>query len=810
MKIPNTSKSGWPLRAQILVIMAVAVICVSFLAGETTRHFTSESLTKDLKDHNRRIVSVLSGAALEAVISEDIPLLSSIVEASVGREANIHSVRIENERSNPLVVWERRNPPALLELASYTEEVQFEGILYGRINIGWNVTTLYQRVDSYVLQVRVWLTIMLALLAIVVTTAIHRVTVRPLSLIHRRLSSLANGDMETVLNVSGSREIVSLAASVNALCNASLQKSEQDKVLAQVHRELFEAKERAETTLHSIGDGVITTDAEGIVDYLNPLAEELTGWSNTEAKGRLLPEVFQLVHESTRCLAENPLTSVLEEGRIASLHTHNILIARNNREFSIENSAAPIRAPDGAILGAVLVFRNVTKARKLAKKIEYQASHDDLTGLVNRSEFERRLQAALDAVSGGTGQQTLLYFDLDQFKVVNDTCGHAAGDRLLKQLSSVLLSILRQKDTLGRLGGDEFGVILSECNVNDAVEVAEELRGAVGNFRFSWQDKTFSIGVSIGVVEINDSFTKTDELLQAADEACYAVKEAGRNRVHVYQPDDDDLEKRRGEMQWVSRLHGALEENRFLLYAQLIQDISTTPESGAHYEILLRMLDENGELVAPGIFVPAAERYGVMPAIDRWVINAVLTTLSKQPEHVKRLSLCAINLSAATFADTGFLEYIENEIDASGIPPEKLCFEITETAAMSNYGQAIELIHALKKKGCLFALDDFGSGMSSFGYLKNMPVDLLKIEGAFVRDIDKDSTSYALVRSINEIGQVMGKRTIAEFVEDESVLACIREIGADYAQGYGLGKPVPIREMIASTLPEKKPYLKAI
>jgi len=792
-----------PLMGQLLIIMTVAALLVLFVAGEITRYFGKKAYIDEMLEHSQRMVSLISASALEAVISEDTPLLLSIVKATVNQEPDIQSVRFENERGVLLTSWSRNGIGNPAETVTYTEDVRFDDELYGKVIVTWNTDRLHHKVSEHVFWLRVWSTLLLLLLTFIITVAVFKVTVQPLSKIHRRLQTLSAGNLETQLTMDGSREIHALSESVNTLCKSMTENKRRNEELEWARLALFDAKERAEITLHSIGDAVITTDAEASVEYMNPVAEDLTGWSMEEAKGLPFSCVVKVIQEDSGKPVGNLVRAALEEGEVSKLNANNLLVARNGREYSIEESGAPIRAHNGDILGAVMVFRNVTSSRNLTKKIQHQAAHDALTGLVNRTEFENQLQHTLGRASGQKRQCALLYCDLDQFKIVNDTCGHAAGDNLLKQLASILAGQLRDQDTIGRLGGDEFGVILQDCEPSGAIKVAEKLRESTGEFRFLWQEKTFAIGVSIGVVFINDYFASTDALLQAADEACYAAKEAGRNRIHVFKPNDDTLEQRRGEMRWVSRLHAALEEDRFRLYAQTIRGLGPNAEPGLHYEVLLRMVDENGELVPPGSFIPAAERYGIMPSIDRWVVRNVIDWLSTHQDHLDELSFCSINLSAPTFSDPEFPHFIEDLIETSNIQPEKLCFEITETSAISNFNQALKLIAALKKKKCLFALDDFGSGMSSFGYLKNLPVDFLKIEGSFVRDIVSDSTSMALVRSINDIGHVMGKKTIAEFVEDDAVLAVVRQLGIDYAQGYGISKPVPIDEYAASQRSEE-------
>ncbi|MDP1898240.1 MAG: EAL domain-containing protein, partial [Sulfurimicrobium sp.] len=469
------------------------------------------------------------------------------------------------------------------------------------------------------------------------------------------------------------------------------------------------------------------------------------------------------------------------------------LISRNGDEYAIEDSAAPIRDRDGNIHGVVLVFHDVSDNRKLAHQLSYQARHDALTGLINRSEFEHQLAILLDSATSEKRQHALLYLDLDQFKVINDTCGHSAGDELLRQLTAHMRQKVRANDIFARLGGDEFAVLLENCPLDQALRLANGLLDEVRIFRFNWLDKTFTIGVSIGLVEINETSGNSAAVLSVADTACYAAKDNGRNRVQVYSPDDKEMAQRHGEMNWVAHITKAFEENRFRLYYQSIVPVQGNAQAqGQHFEILLRMLDVNQQLVSPGVFIPAAERYNLMVEIDRWVVKNTFNWLLA---HADRPVICAINLSGQSVNDDRFLAFLVDQIKKSGVQPQKVCFEITETAAISNLTKASSFIKTIKLLGCSFSLDDFGSGMSSFSYLKNLPVDYLKIDGSFVSDMIEDPIDCAMVESINNIGHVLGIKTIAEFVENEAILAKLQSIGVDFAQGYGIAKPCPLEDM---------------
>ena len=559
---------------------------------------------------------------------------------------------------------------------------------------------------------------------------------------------------------------------------------------------LFREKESAQITLQSIGDGVITTDSKCHTEYVNPVAEELTGWKVDDASGRPIDEIFRGFHEETCEPLENPLAVAIRRNRSIKSVRPTLLIRRDGNELYIESTASPIRDGKGNVTGGVLVFHDVSESRELNRRLSYHASHDILTGLVNRREFENRLERALKSAKAQETSYAVCYLDLDQFKIVNDSCGHSAGDALLGQLGALLKSKIRWRDTLARLGGDEFGVLLESCSLEEAMQTAESLRMTISEYKFTWDDRSFRLGVSIGVVPISADNEDVAALLSAADSACAAAKEAGRNRIHSFQENDIDLMRRRREMQWAARINNALEENRFELFRQTIKPLQAE-EDGAHYEILLRMRDENDGIISPALFIEAAERYGITPNIDRWVIRSAFRWLVSEADERERLILCSINLSGQSLGDEKFLPFVIDQFQMSGLDATKICFEITETAAIASYSQANRFINALKELGCKFALDDFGTGLSSFGYLKHFPVDYLKIDGSFVKEILHDPIDREMVRSINEIGHLTGKQTIAEFAENEEIITMLRGMGIDYAQGYGVSEPKRVTRAVA-------------
>ena len=556
---------------------------------------------------------------------------------------------------------------------------------------------------------------------------------------------------------------------------------------------IFEEKERAQVTLQSIGDGVITTDSNGCVDYINPVAQDLTGWDMRGARRKPVTEIMTIINEHTRATVDNPVMRCLKEGRVVTLAENTILINKAGDEVPIQDSAAPIRDRIGNIIGSVMVFHDTSKESRLFRQLSYQASHDAVTGLINRREFENQLSGSLDALkTDPESLHALLYIDLDQFKVVNDTFGHTAGDELLRQLSELVQANIRSTDLLARLGGDEFAILLERCSEERAVEVAETIRGSIEGYRFEWQDSFTTVRCSIGVVMISSESADVASVMSSADVACYSAKDMGRNQVHLYK--DSDASLRHEEMKWVSRITSAVEDDRFELYYQPIIGIGKmNGDSRGHYELLLRMRDENGELVGPDQFIPAAERYNLMSTLDRWVIHKALSELADRDGGDEARYTIAINLSGTSLSEDRFLEYVVNELKAQNLPNGAICFEITETAAISNLARVVHFMQALKQLGCKFSLDDFGSGLSSFTYLKNLPVDYLKIDGQFIRNVVDDTVDESMVKAISEVGHAMGIETIAERVETRQVLEKLGALGVEFAQGYYIARPTSVQ-----------------
>lgn len=549
-------------------------------------------------------------------------------------------------------------------------------------------------------------------------------------------------------------------------------------------------RERALVTLNAITDAVIGADAEGRITLINPEAERLTGWSSAEAIGRPVHEVFRLVQEVSHEPLDDTVATALRTGCVYG-PTAGALLARHDGQLcAVDDTAAPIHGAGGKVQGAVLVFRDLSERRRLAEQSDWQQQHDTLTGLPNRCAFEQRLEALLEGAHTRDERHALIFLDMDQFRVINDTCGHAAGDALLKELAG-LLSAELPGDALARIGGDEFAILLQDQDLAQAEVQARRLLEIVSGFHFEWEGLRFDCTTSAGLVAIEASTESAASLQSAADLACYMAKELGRNRVHIHHVGDAQLAQRQREMHWAGRLTRALEENRFCLHRQTIHPLSGAVDPRPHHEILLRLRGEDGTLVLPGEFLPAAERYNLMPNLDRWVIRTTFAYMATERAHGED-GCYAINLSGTSLNEPGLFEYILEQRERYAIEPRDVCFEITETAAINQIRAATLFIKSLRRVGFRFSLDDFGAGLSSFSYLKQLPVDFLKIDGHFVRDILTDPMDRAIVEAINTVGHALGLQTIAEFVESDAISERLTLIGVDYAQGYGIAHPVPL------------------
>ncbi len=550
---------------------------------------------------------------------------------------------------------------------------------------------------------------------------------------------------------------------------------------------------RAQLALEAIGEGLVVTGAQGHVDYLNPAAVALIGVPAEEAEGRPFAELVSFVDEHDRRPLPDPVKQCLAAGARVGLGRRALLVTRGGAERNVELSASPMRGPGGEVLGVAAALHDVTELRGLTRQMSYQASHDALTGLVNRREFERRLAEAMEVSRAGNGSHVACYLDLDRFKAVNDTAGHLAGDNMLRELATLLKDSVRDSDTVARLGGDEFGILLVGCPLQKARQIAEDVCRAVNDYRFVWKDRIFSVGVSVGLVEVGRESGSLEEVMNAADSACYAAKRREGSHVQVYSARDEAVARHSGEIQWLQRLQTALREGRFELYLQPIMAVREGEARGPALEALLRMRDDSGATVAPAEFIRAAERYRLMGLVDRWVVQTALTAIASGAIRLQAGASLAINLSGQTLGDPAFLEFVVETFDHTGAPPAQVCFEITETSVNANLEAARRFIGVLHGMGCQFALDDFGNDLGAFANLKNLAMDYLKIDGSYMANLSKDAVNQAMVAAVVRLARTLNFRLIAEQVEDLSSLEAARGMGIDFAQGYAIGRPEPLR-----------------
>ena len=560
---------------------------------------------------------------------------------------------------------------------------------------------------------------------------------------------------------------------------------------SRVERELLRQERLFSSILRSAGDAIVAADSAGVIQFMNPVAETLTGWKEDEARGEPVNEVIPLIADTSEERIVIPVDAD-NQARAARSFESVYLENKFGARIHIEGSLAEIRGDRDEFEGVTLAFHDITDIKRLNETVSYQASHDALTGLINREEFATRLERLVQTNGHPGREHAFLVVDIDQFKVINDVCGHLAGDELLCQTADSIGESIEREHVLARLGGDQFGVVVTDVDLDGGSEVARSLV-ALLNRKFVWDEKSYNVTVSIGVAPVAPGSSTVNEVLAAGDDACALVKEHGGNGVEVYKTSDFVFARRKGEMQWIARLTDALEEDRFALYHQVIVPLGGPETTDREkYEILLRLRDHDGGLVSPGEFITAAERYKLMPSIDRWVVSAACRYVALARQKGIDIPLICVNLSGASVIDDSLLDYMLRTFDEQQVEASSFCFEVTETSAIQNFGRAISLITKLREAGAVFALDDFGNGFSSFSYLKRLPVDYLKIDGSFVKDIENDEIDLAMVEAVNNIGHAMGMKTIAEYVHNESIRTNLREIGVDFAQGYTVSRPTPL------------------
>ncbi|MDG6777219.1 EAL domain-containing protein [Thiomicrorhabdus sp. zzn3] len=785
----------------IYAIAAVhAVLMTIFIVDLVSRQ--QAFLIKESHDSAIGISKTLATNSIPWVLSNDLAGLDEIIRAQSqqsnfrfgmvvtpqGKVLAYHNIKTPEERRGGEYIPTDLLPatPSANEVVTFFDNDQAidvaTPILVNNTLIGWARVQMSRQQIYDSIQILTKEGLLYTLLAIIVGTLFAWIMGRNLTngiyqLIHTSQRVRA-GERNLTVTLNRHDELQSLSENFQSML-ATLQEKEQA---------LFAEKERAEITLKSIGDGVITTDREGRITYLNPVAEHLTGWSNHAAQKQPIEDVFKIYNELTMEPAANPALQSMEFQKIIALANHTVLINRAGEKISIEDSGAPIIDKDGQTIGAVLVFHDATEARQLRDRLTWQALHDSLTNLYNRQAFETRIEDLIQNTLENPGKQhVLIYLDLDQFKIVNDTVGHSAGDELLKQVATLFSEQVRDSDLLARLGGDEFAILLANCNTENALRVATQILKQLEEYRFTWENRAFDIGASVGIASIRNGVNKATVMSQA-DMACYLAKDQGRNRIHVFSEDDQSSTQEISQLDWVSRIKQAIEEERFILYAQEIVPLQKTTDKRC-YEILVRLRSEDGKLITPNQFLPAAERFNLMGMLDAYIIEHAIQWLSEHRHAIERLNL---NISGQSLDSEKFNDRLLELLKAYSPINHQLCFEITETAAITHMSASISFLNSVKNSGCQLALDDFGSGFSSFNWLKNLPVDFVKIDGAFILDVLSDPIDAAMVRAIHQISQEMNIQSIAEFVETENVSQWLKQVGIDYAQGYHYDQPKPI------------------
>jgi len=784
------------LRTQLTLVIFIASLIVILLTSALFVYWKASDARVEARRISQTAVAILAQDFVRSILLGK-PDIAVDMAAKIEAFDSIANAEFLTTSQVPVLVYNRPGEPSIGIINARPEQVAinsnsidvftpitYQGKRYGTAYFRFHYKLFNAELVAFLKRLAIALPI-LFLLSIPLALFLQRAISGPIRRLADALVDFGQGKAAVLLKGDArSLEMRALFDGFNTMVNR----------IKHTQTQLAEQKERLLVTLESIADGVIATNDKGVITYMNPAAEDITGWDEASALGHDADSIYRLIDENT----DKPLSGYIDETLLSGTAHFNLdntaLLTREDNKIAIQSSIAPIRYQQ-FVTGSVIIFQNVTESRQLSNQLRHQATHDTLTNLINRAEFEHLLTDAVAKVHR-KDRHSLLYLDLDQFKVVNDTCGHVAGDVLLQQIASILQKTVRDTDVVARLGGDEFAIFLPYCIIDQAGEIADKLRHAVNEFIFIWEERQFRIGVSVGAVEINGSSNNNySDLMRAADLSCYAAKDHGRNRIHIYREEDQELIERHSEMQWVERIHKGLESNRFIVYGQYIQPLRGD-QLTRHLEILIRYVDHNSTVIPPGAFLPSAERYNLVSKLDQWVLSNVL-------ENEKLVALLQadpnlrinINLSGLTLGDPVMTKFITTLIQQHRLPPKSLCFEITETAAVADLAATSHFIRTMRLLGCEFALDDFGIGVSSFAYLKNLPVDYLKIDGSFVRDIDENPVNEALVSAINHIGHVMHIKTVAEFVENETILQKLISAGVDYAQGYHVHVPCPLDEI---------------
>jgi diguanylate cyclase (GGDEF)-like protein/PAS domain S-box-containing protein len=791
---PAALGTRYSLQARILGAVFVLVLAMYLATLAVLGLPLRDRAQQHLNIGAERELSAMMAAVQDHVLLRDYPAIEQAIRARVF-DASILSARFVS----PKIAFETRTPPdpqrypawfaAILDVRAphAQSELVVGGTPYGTLAIALDAAPSVQ--GLWVMAVRFTLLAIGSLIGVMLLLRWHlQVNLRGLYALRTAARTLESGDFSARVSLAYSSppEVRETKVAFNHMAD---HVSRLVAALEREHDELLVEKERLRVTIESIGDAVVVTGADGMIEFLNPKAEELTGFSSGDARGRRVSEVLPLIDEQSGAPVTGPLELALQHNEVVGLDSHTMIRRQDGATLAISDTAAPIRSGDGKVQGGVLVFQDESERRSLMQRLAWQAERDHLTGLLNRRAMENKLAAALHSVQHEARQFIFCYIDLDRFKVVNDTCGHRAGDALLQRLSAIMAQRVEGRNHyLARLGGDEFGLLFVDTALPEALDHIQGLRDEISRFRFEWDDKVFRLGVSLGVTELHAAMTDIGEILAQADTACYHAKSVGGSAIQVYEKTHPALQKINDEMQWVGAITKAFEAHRFALYRQ--QKVALSPAiTTLHYEILLRLRSEDGTIISPGEFLPAAERYGLAPSFDRWVIRNFFAYLDTHPEDEANY---AINLSGRSLSDPGTAEFILEEIGQYHFDPARISFEVTETAAIDSLDACERLILALQSRGIQFALDDFGKGQSSFGYLKRLPVAYLKIDGDFVRGMNHDREKLAIVKAMHTLGHELGKQTIAEQVETEEELTCLKGMGVDFVQGYLLHRPAPL------------------
>lgn len=792
----NETANGarFSLASRILVAVFALVLLMYGVALGVLGLPQVERAQAQLQTGAERELSALKTAIQDHVLLRDYPAIEQTIRSRVAR-----SHLMEASFASRQVLIEARTPPqaqtypawfaALLDMrvARVRSDVVIGGALYGTLTIALDPGAVVQELWS--LAVRFTL---LAIGSLIGTLLLMRwlltVSLRGLYELRMAARAIEDGNFaaRARLVAASPPEVRETKLAFNHMAD---HVGKLVAALEREHADLLVEKERLHVTIESIGDAVLVTDADGLIEFLNPKAEELTGYTSQQARGRRVSEVMPLIDEATGEPVSNPLEAALRRNAAVELDNHTLIRRHDGSTIAISDTAAPIHSGDGLIQGGVLVFQDESERRHLMQRLAWQAERDHLTGLWNRRAMEDKLAAALYSVQHAPRHFIFCYIDLDRFKLVNDTCGHRAGDALLQRLTAIMARRVEgENHYLARLGGDEFGLLFVDATLSESLNHVQALRDEIGRFRFEWEDKVFRLGVSFGVTELHAGMDDVGDILAQADTACYHAKSLGGNAIQVYEKTHPALQKISDEMQWIAVITRAFEAHRFVLFRQEKVALGDVP-GGRHYEVLIRMRGEDGATISPGEFLPAAERYGLAPSFDRWVVRNMFAYLDTHPEDT---ACYALNLSGRSLSDPSTADFILDEIDKYHFDSTRISFEVTETAAIDNLDTCERLILTLKSRGIQFALDDFGRGQSSFGYLKRLPVASLKIDGEFVRGLDSDREKLAIVKAMHTLAHELGKQTIAEQVETDAELACLKGMGVDFVQGYLLDKPAPL------------------